>query len=209
MIYDNPIRGRINAWFFSVMDGYMHWKYEALKKSLFEEAPQTVVELGSGTGANLRYLPEGSELIAIEPNIHMHPVLIKNAAKYGVKLDLRGLCGEQLDLPDDSVDFVFCTLVLCTVENPQQVIDEVRRVLKPGGRFVCIEHVKAPKSTFIGRIQNGIRRPWLWFFEGCDLCRNTGHLLETANFKSVKVDKFILPTIFVPIRHQIISVCIN
>ena len=68
---DNPVRGRFNAWFFAALDGYMHWKYADIKSRLFEQAPPVVVELGPGSGANLRYLPRGSRLIAIEPNRHM------------------------------------------------------------------------------------------------------------------------------------------
>ena len=55
----------------------MHLKYSAMKHVLFEGTPQTLVELGAGVGANLRYIPEGRDLIAIEPNIHMHSTLIE------------------------------------------------------------------------------------------------------------------------------------
>ena len=209
MIHNNPIRGRINAWILTILDRYMHWKYGAVKQALFEGAPEELVELGSGTGANLRYIAAGKKLIAVEPNIHMHPTLIKKAAKRKVRLDLRGLSGEQLDLPTDSVDFVFCTLVLCTVDNPKQVISEVRRVLKPGGRFVCIEHVKAPQSSMVRKVQSVIRKPWKWFFEGCDVCRDTGLLLETSGFSAVQINLFTMPTVLVPIRTQVIVTCTN
>ena len=59
------------------MNSKMHLKYSAMKHVLFEGTPQTLVELGAGVGANLRYIPEGRDLIAIEPNIHMHSTLIE------------------------------------------------------------------------------------------------------------------------------------
>ena len=206
---DNPIRGRLNAWFFAALDGYMDRKYSAIKRGLLESAPPVVVELGPGSGANLRYLPAGTRLIAIEPNRQMHDVLRRRAKQRGIDLDLRGLAGENLDLPSASVDFVFSSLVLCSVDRQEQVLAEVRRVLRPGGRFVCVEHVAAPVGSGIRRFQRMIRRPWKWVFEGCDLCRDTASALRSAGFAQVDVRPLVLPTIFVPIRHQIAAVCVN
>lgn len=206
---DNPIRGRFNAWFLAALDRYMHWKYAEIKSGLFKQAPSVVVELGPGPGANLRYLPRGTRLIAIEPNRHMHPVLELRAKQFGIELDLRSLAGEQLDLPSESVDFVFSSLVLCTVEKPEQVIAEVLRVLKPGGYFACVEHVMAPTGSAIQRLQHLVRRPWKWIFEGCDLCRDTGATLRSSGFSSIEVKPLVLPTIFIPIRHQITALCVK
>lgn len=206
---DNPIRGRLNAWFFAALDGYMDRKYSAIKRGLLASAPSVVVELGPGSGANLRYLPAGTRLIAIEPNRQMHDVLRRRAKQRGIDLDLRGLAGENLDLPSASVDFVFSSLVLCSVDRQDQVLAEVRRVLRPGGRFACVEHVAAPAGSGIRRFQRMIRRPWKWVFEGCDLCRDTASALRSAGFAQVDVRPLVLPTIFVPIRHQIAAVCVN
>ncbi len=206
---DNPVRGRFNAWFFAALDGYMHWKYKDIKTRLVGEAPPVVVEIGPGSGANLRYLPEGTKLIAIEPNRQMHAVLRQRAKQRGIELDLRGLFGEQLDLPSESVDFVFSSLVLCSVENPKQVIAEVLRVLRPGGKFACVEHVQAPADSANHKLQRTIKRPWKWVFEGCDLCRDTTSTLQSAGFDQVEVQPLVLPTIFIPIRHQIAAVCVK
>jgi SAM-dependent methyltransferase len=208
-VIDNPIRGRFNAWFFEALDGYMHRKYSGIKSQLLEQAPATVVELGSGAGANLRYLPRSCRLIAIEPNVRMHSALRRRAAERGIELDLRGLRGEELDIPTGSVDFVFSSLVLCSVERPEQVISEVRRILKPGGRFACVEHVVAPEGSTILTMQQLIRRPWKWLFEGCELCRDTGATLRSSGFSRVDVQSLVLPTIFIPIRHQIAAMCVN
>ena len=206
---DNPVRGRFNAWFLAALDGYMHWKYAGIKSRLLGQVPPVVVELGPGSGANFRYLPRGTRLIAIEPNRHMHPALRRRARQYGIDLDLRGLAGENLDLAPASVDLVFSSLVLCTVAQPEQVVAEVRRVLRPGGRFACVEHVAAPAGSGINAMQRLIKRPWQWVFEGCDLCRDTGATLRASGFAQVDVQPLVLPTMFVPIRHQITAVCIN
>jgi ubiquinone/menaquinone biosynthesis C-methylase UbiE len=206
---DNPVRGRFNAWFLAALDNYMHWKYADIKSELFKHAPSVVVELGPGPGANLRYLRRGTRLIAIEPNRHMHPLLQRRAKQFEIELDLRELAGEQLDLPSESVDFVLSSLVFCTVENPEQVIAEVLRVLKPGGQFVCVEHVEAPTGSANKRLQNVIKRPWKWIFEGCDLCRDTGATLRSSGFSKIEVKPLILPTMFIPIRHQITAICVK
>lgn len=203
----NPIRGRINAAFFGVMDWYIHWKYANKKRRLFADLPRTVVELGAGTGANFRYLAHGSKVIAVEPNEYMHPRLRRNAARWGIDLEIKGLGAETLELADDSVEAVICSLVLCTVESPDTVLSEIRRVLAPNGRFVCIEHVAAPETSLVGRIQRWVFRPWKWFFEGCHTHRETTRTLQAAGFTDVRIEPFTWPSMFVPVRPQIAAVC--
>lgn len=188
---------------------YMHKQYGDLKQKLLADLPATVVELGSGAGANLRYLPRGTRLIAIEPNAYMHAPLRAAAAARGIELDLRSLKGEGLDLEAASVDFVFTSLVLCTVDDPAQVVREVRRVLRPKGRFVCIEHVAAPVGSGRRRAQQLLRRPWHWLFEGCDLCRDTGTTLRAAGFARAEIDDVIVPTGLAPVAHHIVANCVN
>lgn len=205
----NPIRGRVNAAFFHLMDGYLHWKYKDTKRKLFSRLPRTVVELGAGTGANFRYLPRGSKVIAVEPNRYMHATLRRNAERWGIDLEILGRGAERLDLPDGSVEAVICSLVLCTVESPTQVLSEIRRVLAPEGRFICIEHVAAPLDTWVGRIQRWVFRPWRWFFEGCHTHRDTSGALETAGFARTEIESFTWRSAFIPVRPQIAAVCVN
>jgi len=152
-VINNPVRGRLNAWLLVALDSYMHKKYAAIKSRLLAGVPSVVVELGPGSGANLHYLPAGTRLIAIEPNRQMHDKLRRRAEQCRIDLDLRELAGENLDLASASVDFVFSSLVLCSVDRPEQVLAEVRRVLRPGGRFVCVEHVAAPEGSRIYGLQ--------------------------------------------------------
>ena len=208
-VLDNAVRGRLNAWFFDFLESYMHRKYATIKSRLLAEVPPVLVELGPGAGANLRYFPRGTRLIAIEPNRHFHAVLRKRARQRGIDLDLRGLAGEALDLPTASVDFVFSSLVLCSVNDPAAVLAEVRRVLKSGGRFACVEHVPAPSGSANGALQRAIARPWKWTLEGCDLCRDTGGTLKRAGFSQIQIQPMIVPTMFLPIRHHITAMCVK
>jgi SAM-dependent methyltransferase len=200
---------RFNAGFFHCMDWYMHHKYARLKRRLFADLPSVVLEVGAGTGANLRYLPRGTRVLACEPNTFMHAALERRARRVGVYLKVYGCSAERVPLPTASVDAVIASLVLCTVEDPLAVLNEIRRVLRPGGRFLCIEHVAAPAHTAVGRLQRALQRPWSWLFEGCHTHRTTGQLLQQAGFASVQLEAFTWRSIFVPVRPQIAAVCVR
>ncbi|MBM9579011.1 class I SAM-dependent methyltransferase [Leptospira sp. 201903070] len=199
----------VNAYFFQILQGYMHYQYRMIKKNLFEDLPDTIVELGPGVGSNLRYFKPGTTLLAVEPNEGMHSLLKKNSEKYSIKTELMNLSAEKLPFPDSSVDAVVCSLVLCSVVEPDQVLKEIRRVLKPGGRFVFLEHVAAEHGSWIYWIQRIVFRPWLWFFEGCHLTRDTHQTLRSANFSNLKIEERSLPTVFLPIRPHVYGIAIK
>jgi ubiquinone/menaquinone biosynthesis C-methylase UbiE len=205
----HAVRGWFNAWLLEALDGYQHRKYAALKREMFGGLPHTVLELGAGDGANFRYLAPGTRVIAIEPNVHMHRWLRARAARHGIDVDVRAATAQALPLADRTVDAVISSLVLCTVPDPARVLAEVRRVLRPGGRYWCIEHVAAPEGSALAGLQRALRRPWRWMFEGCETSRDTARLLREAGFASVEVTPFTLPTVFAPIRPQIAAVAVR
>lgn len=208
--FHHPLRGALNASLLAALDPYMHAKYAQRKRALFETARGAViVELGAGAGANLRYFPRGSHVIALEPNLAMHRRLHSAARRHGIALDVHATRAESIDLPDSTADLVVSTLALCTVPDPPRVAREAHRILRPGGRFVCIEHVRAPPATLEYRIQRVLQRPWRWLFEGCDLCRDTESVLRHARFTEVRIEPFRLDTFVTPIAYQIEAVCVR
>ncbi len=196
-------RGRFNAAFFRLMDSYIERKLRQHKKRVFAGLSNTVVEIGSGTGANLRYLPDGSTLIAVEPNRYMHGPLRAVAQRAGVRLDLLDRMAEQSGLPDHSVDTVISSLVLCTVQDPDAVLAEIRRILRPGGTFRFVEHVAAKEGTATRTAQRLLRRPWAWTFEGCSCERDLEHSVRAAGFESVTILPYRIHTPFLPFNTQI------
>lgn len=204
----HPVRSRLNAWLFRFLDGYQHRKLGGVKREAFGGLPPTVLEIGAGTGANLRYLRTGTRVIAIEPNRHMHPHLRAAARRWGIHLDLREGTAERLPLPDASVSAVVSSMVLCSVRDPAAVLGEVRRVLRPGGRLWCVEHVRAPEGTALAALQRIVARPWRWFFEGCE-CRDLAGLLGAAGFAAVEMDPFTIRTLFLPVRTAISAVAVR
>lgn len=204
----NPARGRFNAAFFSVMGGYINRHMHQRKAKAFADLPPTVVELGAGVGANLRYLPPGARLIAIEPNPYMHARLRRAAHRRGVELQIRSVVGERIDLPDASVEAVISSLVLCTVSNPAAVLAEIRRILPPGGRFSFAEHVAATPRTPTRWSQRVLRRPWGWIFEGCSCERDLASLIASAGFTSVDINAYRIHSPFVPFNTHIAGTAI-
>lgn len=202
----HPFRGRFNAAFFALMDPYIERMLHPHKRQVFADLPQEVVEIGPGVGANLRYLPAGARLIAIEPNRFMHQRLLAEAARHGIEVDLRDYGAEQTGLPDHSVDTVISSLVLCSVADPAAVLAEVRRVLRPGGTFRFVEHVVARGGTATRLAQRVLRRPWAWTFEGCSCERDLEHDLRVGGFESVVVDRYRIHTPLLPFNTQIAGV---
>ncbi len=202
----NRVRGPLNALFFTVLDRSLDRMLRPHKQGLFAGLPPTVVELGPGVGANLRYLPAGSRLIAVEPNLAMHPRLRARAARAQVDLELHATVAERLDLPDASVDAVISSLVLCTVGDPAGVVSEVHRILRPGGRYAFLEHVAAAEGTALRRLQRAARRPWGWFFEGCSCERDLRPVIEAAGFAGTTIADVRVRGPFLPANTQIAGV---
>ena len=199
-------RGRFNAAFFRAMGPYLESSLRPHKRRVFAGLPDTVVEIGSGVGANLPYLPAGATLVAVEPNRYMHDRLEAAASRREVRLDLRERMAEQTGLPDGSADTVISSLVLCSVQDPEAVLAEIRRILRPGGTFRFVEHVVAAEGTPTRASQRLLRRPWAWTFEGCSCERDLEHAIRGAGFASVEVERYRLHTPFLPFNTQIAGV---
>src|SRR3974390_154219 len=119
-------------------------------------------------------------MIAIEPNPYMYAGLRKRAARRGVALENRGVTGDAIDLGDQSADAVISSLLLCTVADPARVVGEIRRILRPGGRYAVPEHVAAPEGSLLRGIQHAVRGPWAWVFEGCSCERDLAAVIGAA-----------------------------
>jgi ubiquinone/menaquinone biosynthesis C-methylase UbiE len=184
---------RFNAWFFTAFAGYINHIARHHKRSAFDGLAglegATVLEIGAGTGANIDLLAPGTHLIALEPSLAMHDRLRQRCEAVGLEVTVLPTGAEAIPLPDDSVDEVICSLVLCTVHDPAQALREVRRVLRPGGRFRFVEHVAAPRPGLRRAIQRAIRRPWGWLFEGCRPDRHTPTLIEQAGFSQLRLER--------------------
>ena len=171
-------------------DDTQHRIYGERKRQLFAGLEGTVVEIGPGTGVNLPYLPDDLRWIGLEPNPHMHDFLRDQLANRNLDASLRTDPAQNTGLPDACADVVISTLVLCSVPDLDDTLAELRRLLKPGGRLLFIEHVAAPHDTWLYTLQRGIRPVWTRLADGCHPDRETGAALQRAGFSSVSFDRF-------------------
>ena len=190
-------------------DGADQRLYGDRKHRLLGDLAGTVVEIGAGAGPNARYLAPGARWVAVEPNVHMHPYLREQAEEFGLDVQPEVGVAEALPVDDASADAVVSTLVLCSVDDVAQALVEVRRVLKPGGRFVFIEHVAAGRGTFRRSAQRVLRRPWGGVADGCRPDRDTGAAIEAAGFAAVDVEHFDADLPFNLVKPHIAGVAIR
>lgn len=168
------------------------------KAALLQGLDGDVLEIGPGAGPNLVYFAPTVRWVGVEPNPYMHPYLRQNAARQGRPVELRQGYAEELPIDDQSMDAVVSTLVLCSVRDQAQALAEVRRVLRPGGRFVFLEHVAAPPDSRLRRVQNLVRPLWQTVGDGCQLNRETWHAIQDAGFAHIQLEHFDLPIPFIP-----------
>lgn len=167
------------------------------KRALFQEAlgrvrPERVLEIGAGPGTNLAYLPPEVQYLALEPNPFFHPRLREEARKWGLVLTLLSGRAEAIPLPGESVDLVVGTLVLCSVADPEKALEEVRRVLRPGGAYLFLEHVAAPKGTPLRCLQEAATPFFSLLGDGCHPNREPLAQIQ-ACFPKVEAEAFSLP----------------
>ncbi|HWV84368.1 MAG TPA: class I SAM-dependent methyltransferase [Capillimicrobium sp.] len=145
----------------------------ARRRRLLGAARGRVLEIGAGTGLNLPcYGPGVTELVLTEPVAPMRDRLAERARREGVDVEIVDAAGEALPFPDGAFDAVVCTLVLCTVPDQEAALREIRRVLRPGGALLFIEHVRAGGAARAWA-QDRLARPWRWIGAGCACNRET------------------------------------
>jgi SAM-dependent methyltransferase len=123
--------------------------------------------------------------LGLEPDPGRRRVLAAAAAAHGQDAPLIAAAAEQIPLADASVDSVAATLVLCSVADQDQVLAEVRRVLRPGGRFAFFEHVAAPRGTWSRRLQRCVSPVTRRLDAGRDPARETWRAIRAAGFREV------------------------
>jgi ubiquinone/menaquinone biosynthesis C-methylase UbiE len=149
-----------------------------------------VVEIGFGTGLNLPHLPPAvTSLRAVEPAGLGVELARRRIAAATAPVQLVGLDGQRIPLPDDSADSALCTWSLCTIPDAAAAVRELRRVLKPGGTLHFVEHGRAPDPA-VRRWQdrlNGVQRR---VAGGCHLNRDIPALIEAGGLEVTALDTF-------------------
>ncbi|GAA4415243.1 class I SAM-dependent methyltransferase [Georgenia halophila] len=143
----------------------------------------TVLEVGPGPTSNLQQLDPGVHWIGLEPDTTAFPLLTRLADRLGRPVTLLDGVAEAIPMPDGSVDAVVGTYVLCSVDDVECSLAEIRRVLRPGGTYVYVEHVVAERGTWTRFGQ----RVWgTATMAECRPDRDTGTAIDAAGFADVQ-----------------------
>jgi ubiquinone/menaquinone biosynthesis C-methylase UbiE len=167
-----------------------------MRAELLSEAGGRTLELGAGTGLNLaHYTGAVTELVLTEPDPHMARRLrrrLQDEPPAPARVEVVEAPAERLPFEDGSFDSVVSTLVLCSVETPATATGEIARVLKPDGRLLYLEHVRADDDG-LARWQDRLERPWGWLGAGCHPNRDTVAQLQAAGLETESLVRDRMP----------------
>lgn len=158
---------------------------EEWRSELLSDLSGEVLEIGAGTGANVaRYPSAVKRLVLVDDDAHMLAKLETRIAsvRRNTEIEVREASAVSLPFPDASFDAVVSTLVLCSVPDADAVLREVRRVLRPNGAFVYLEHVGDEEGTSRLRWQRRVEPLWKRIAGNCHLTRRTGDAIRRAGF---------------------------
>jgi ubiquinone/menaquinone biosynthesis C-methylase UbiE len=163
----------------------------ALRRGLLAEAGGSVLEIGAGTGANLAHYNGVESLVFTEPEPAMLRRLQKKARDEAPLAKILRAPAEDLPFEDDSFDTVVSTLVLCGVDDQVRSLREIKRVLRPGGRLLFLEHVRSDDQA-LARFQD--RMNWLnRIVVDCDCNRPTLTTIEATGFSVSRLERTEMP----------------
>lgn len=161
------------------------------RQQLLEQARGEVLEIGAGTGASIdSYSARVTRLVLTEPEQHMRKILaakVNRHARDGIVVaDCRA---EAIDAGDAAFDTVVTSLVCCSVTDLQACLQEIMRVLKPGGRLIFLEHVAAAEGSSRRRWQDWINPLWKTLMGNCHLNRETEQAIVAGGFEIERIER--------------------
>ncbi len=167
-------------------------EHEALRAKAAAGLEGRVLEIGFGSGRNLAHLPEGVERVeAVEPASGGRRIAAERIAACPAEVRFAGESAEAVDLPDDSVDAALSTWTLCSVPDPARGLAEIRRVLKPGGRFHFLDHGLSPDPK-VARWQRRLEPLQKLAFGGCRVQLPIDRLIVDAGFHVEQLETFYM-----------------
>lgn len=176
-------------------DGFMHDFERRLykkRRKLLSNLKGQVIGVGEGTGINFQFYPDDITVHAVEPSRPMmEKALIKAAGRPNIKFYNKGINDAALNnhFRENSIDAIICTLVLCTIPDPLQALENFKKWLKPDGKLVIMEHIHASKPLNKS-IQNFVNPAWKIIGDGCHLNRNTDQLIKQVGFEPIEDEYF-------------------
>ncbi|WP_036191107.1 class I SAM-dependent methyltransferase [Marinobacter lipolyticus] len=165
-----------------------------LRSQIVPRAKGRVLEVGMGSAINLEfYNPDNVSLVyGLEPSEGMRRKALPNLARSPVQVEWLDLPGEKIPLDDHSVDTVLLTFTLCTIPDWQAALQQMWRVLKPGGELLFLEHGESPHDS-TRKWQHRITPGWKKLAGGCHLNRHIADLIRHAGFEILELENLYIP----------------
>ncbi len=149
----------------------------------------TVLEIGFGSGLNLPYYKNIDKLHALEPNVNLYKLSNCESVSQSFPIIHLSDMAEKISLADDSMDTVISTWTLCSINDPKQALVEIRRVLRPNGKFIFVEHGLSPNKTT--KTAQHLLTPITKHLTGnCHLDRDITNLITQSGFTIEKIETF-------------------
>lgn len=157
------------------------------RPGVVEEAAGEVLEIGFGSGLNLPFYKNVKKLYALEPSFESYD--LARVRMIGLKFPVEYLqaSAEKIPLPDNSVDTVISTWNFCSISEPMKAFNEIKRVLKPGGKYSFIDHGKSPRPLYF-LLQNLVTPVSKNFTGNCHLNRDIENLIKTSSLQIIKLE---------------------
>ena len=163
------------------------------RRALLARAEGRTLEIGAGTGVNIELYPDAAtELVLTEPDAQMRHQLERKLKALNRRSEVVDADAERLPYPDASFDTVVATLVFCTIPHPDRALAEIGRVLRPTGRLLFLEHVRA-NDPRVAKWQDRLERPWGAFGRGCHPNRDTLATIRAASLEVADVERSRMP----------------
>jgi ubiquinone/menaquinone biosynthesis C-methylase UbiE len=166
--------------------------FQKQRQEVLAQVYGNVLEIGFGTGLNLPHYPNTvTWLTAIEPGYLLSKRVAERTANLAMPLEIFRYRAETLPWEDQRFDCAVSTWTLCTIRDPLRALSEIRRVLKPGGKFIFLEHGRSDDPK-VARWQN-ILNPFQRLFAcGCHLNRRIARVIEDSGFTVEQLDRFVM-----------------
>ncbi|AOY87664.1 phospholipid methyltransferase [Marinobacter salinus] len=165
-----------------------------LRSQVVPHARGTVLEVGMGSAINLEFYDSDKVdmVYGLEPSDGMRRKALPNLSRSPVRVEWLDLPGEKIPLDNESVDTVLLTFTLCTIPDWHTALEQMKRVLKPGGELLFLEHGESPDNG-TQKWQHRITPGWKKLAGGCHLNRHIADLIRHAGFEITELENLYIP----------------